>query len=402
MKMMSIRAFVGVACLATLAISAARPLVARRAALEVIVRRVPNGGLQPQVAVDRAGVMHLLYFAGDPRAGDLFYVRSTDGGETFSPPIRVNRYPGSAIAAGTIRGGQLAIGRGGRVHVGWNGSDVAAPRGIVNPATGRATAPFLYASSDTAAKAFTPERNLMRASYDLDGGGAVTADGAGNVHAVWHANGVADAAGEANRLVWITRSRDDGATFESEQPVMRARTGACGCCGLSALSSGSNRLDILFRSVVDLTNRDVHLLHSNDGGRNFAESMIHEWDINACPMSSMALAATSRGVLGAWESAGQVYFGALGNTSGSAPTAVAAPGHGTNRKHPRLATAANGDTLIVWTEGTAWARGGSLGWQVFDRAGRPVAGKAGTTAGVPAWSFGAVAATRAGGFTVLY
>ena len=61
-----------------------------------------------------------------------------------------------------------------------------------------------------------------------------------------------------------------------------------------------------------------------------------------------------------------------------------------------------GDTLIVWTEGTAWARGGSLGWQLCDRAGRPVAGKAGTTAGVPAWSFGAVAATRAGGFTVLY
>lgn len=89
---------------------------------EVIVRRVPGAGIQPDAVRDTAGVIHLLYFAGEPAAGDLFYVRSTDDGGSFTPPLRVNSEPASAIATGTIRGGQLAIGRGGRAHVVWNGS----------------------------------------------------------------------------------------------------------------------------------------------------------------------------------------------------------------------------------------------------------------------------------------
>ena len=81
--------------------------------------RVPNGGIQPQVEV-RDGVVHLVYFTGEPGHGDLYYVRSRDYGRTFSAPMRVNS-PHSAIAVGAIRGAQLAIGRNGRVHVAWNG-----------------------------------------------------------------------------------------------------------------------------------------------------------------------------------------------------------------------------------------------------------------------------------------
>src|SRR4029453_9774150 len=56
---------------------------------EVLVRRVPNDGIQPEAAIDSRGVLHLLYFAGEPSGGDLFYVRSNDLGATFSTPIRV-------------------------------------------------------------------------------------------------------------------------------------------------------------------------------------------------------------------------------------------------------------------------------------------------------------------------
>src|SRR6266567_4715830 len=73
--------------------------------------RVPDGGIQPQVAVDDAGAVHLIYFKGDPGHGDLFYVRSTDDGKSFSKAIRVNSQAESAIAVGTIRGAHLAIGK---------------------------------------------------------------------------------------------------------------------------------------------------------------------------------------------------------------------------------------------------------------------------------------------------
>ena len=65
--------------------------------------RVPDAGIQPQAAVDDKGVIHLIYFKGDPAKGDIFYVHSADGGATFSAPVRVNSQPGSAIAIGTIR-----------------------------------------------------------------------------------------------------------------------------------------------------------------------------------------------------------------------------------------------------------------------------------------------------------
>ena len=69
----------------------------------VNVLRVPNRGLQPQVAVDGKGIVHLIYFTGDPSAGDIGYVHSEDRGTTFSRPLRVNSQPGSAIALGNIR-----------------------------------------------------------------------------------------------------------------------------------------------------------------------------------------------------------------------------------------------------------------------------------------------------------
>jgi hypothetical protein len=68
---------------------------------------------------------------------------------------------------------------------------------------------------------------------------------------------------------------------------------------------------------------------------------------------------------------------------------VSAPGEGKGRKHPRIAIAGDSDTLMVWTEGTGWKRGGSLAWQLYDKSGK-VIGEKRITAGVPAWSFGAV------------
>src|SRR5258706_12082533 len=84
------------------------------AAPTIQVTRVPEGGIQPQVAVDSVGSVHLIYYKGDAGHGDVFYVRSSDGGKTFSTPIRVNSVEGSAIAAGTIRGAHLALGKNNR------------------------------------------------------------------------------------------------------------------------------------------------------------------------------------------------------------------------------------------------------------------------------------------------
>src|SRR5262245_53300801 len=100
------------------------PSGAERAPQGVVAQdRTPDGGIQPQAVVDARGTLHLIYFKGDKaEAGDLFYVRRDTGKERFSDPIRVNSQPASAIAFGSMRGGQITLGKAGRVHVAWNGS----------------------------------------------------------------------------------------------------------------------------------------------------------------------------------------------------------------------------------------------------------------------------------------
>jgi hypothetical protein len=383
-----------------LSTSSAAP-VASPGNVSVTFGRVPHGGIQPEAALDSQGTLHLLYFAGEPRGGDLFYVRSTDYGRTFSTPIRVNSQEGSAIATGTIRGGQLAIGRGGRVHVVWNGSDAATPRGLVNPANGKAEAPFLYSRSNANGTAFEPQRDLTKRSYAIDGGGSIAADEHGHVYAAWHAMPVGGGSGEDQRRVWIARSGDDGATFAQEHPAWSEPTGACGCCGLRAFAGPSSALFVLYRSATALTQRDIYLLESTDHGLSFRGSKVQPWNIGACPMTSMSMASNGSDVFGAWETAGQVYFGQIDMETARITTPVAAPGDAATRKHPRLALNAAGEVLFVWTEGTAWSRGGSFAWQVFDSAGQRF-DAGGSSPGVPVWSFATPVARPDGSFVILY
>src|SRR6187455_2631992 len=74
----------------------------RGEAARITLSRTPNDGIQPQAVVDPKGVVHLIYFKGEAKGGDVFYVRRQPGSETFSEPIQVNGKSGTAIATGTI------------------------------------------------------------------------------------------------------------------------------------------------------------------------------------------------------------------------------------------------------------------------------------------------------------
>lgn len=85
----------------------------------------PDGGIQPQALVDVDGTIPLVYFKGESAAGDLYYVRRRVEDASFSAAVRVNNDAGSAIATGSVRGGQIALDRNGWVYVAWNGSSEA-------------------------------------------------------------------------------------------------------------------------------------------------------------------------------------------------------------------------------------------------------------------------------------
>jgi hypothetical protein len=361
---------------------------------------VPSKGIQPQIAVSEA-VVHMIYFTGDPKHGDVFYTRSGDFGGAFSSPVRVNSQEGSAIAIGAIRGAQIALGERSRVHVAWNGSDTAEPRGPMNPEAGKPGSPMLYARLNDQGTAFEPQRNLMQQTFGLDGGGSLAADHRGNVYVGWHGKVPGARPGEAGRKVWIARSRDEGRTFAKERPVSDEPTGACGCCGMRLFADSRGVIHGLYRSAREDVHRDIYVLRSLDSGDSFSVAMLHPWNINACPMSSMNLVEAGNDVVGTWETQTQVYFAPVNRGVEVARAAtVAPPGDNPKRKYPALARNGRGETLLAWIEGSGWQRGGVLGWQLFDTAGQPTVACE-VRQSVPVWSFPAVFVRPDEGFAIV-
>jgi hypothetical protein len=370
------------------------PPVGAQEASRVQFVRVPGRGIQPQVAVDSKGIVHLIYYQGEPTHGDIYYVRSADGSKSFSQALRVNHTPGSAIAMGNIRGAQLAVGKNDRIHVVWNGSAWARPKAP------QASAGMLATRMNDERTAFETEQNVIRSAIGLDGGGSVAADHDGNVFVTWHAPAPGQR-GEENRRVWVARSRDEGKTFSSEVPAFEESTGACGCCGMRAFATDKGNVYILYRSATERVNRDMYLLRSTDHATTFQGRDVSAWKIAACPMSTAFLTQAPGRVLAAWETNGQVFTGQVGEQTGELLSIRPAAGDSRERKYPVIACNSKGETILAWTEGMGWNRGGAVAWQVYDKNARPL-GSTGKMTGVPVWSLVAAFARPDDTFVIVY
>jgi hypothetical protein len=349
----------------------------------------PGGGIQPQATIDESGTIHLIYFKGEPGGGDLFYVRRKPGDAAFSAEMRVNSEPASAIATGSVRGGQIALGRNGWIHVAWNGSRPIERNGVTQT-------PMWYARLSPGGNAFEPQRAIGSHTKYLDGGASVAADRSGRVYVVWHAAGALE--GEPHRPIYVATSADDGARFQPEKGFSN-EGGACGCCGVETLADARGRLQILYRSAGAMVHRDAMWMTIGPQGAS-APVRLQPWELPACPMTTFAMAAAPDGLIAAWETQQQIYSAVL-DPDRRVISAVTAMAGTALRKHPSVAVNAAGDRLIAWTEGTAWARGGTVAWELRDRSG--VAQASGANAGtVPVWGLVSAIARRDGSFLILH
>jgi hypothetical protein len=119
-------------------------------------------------------------------------------------------------------------------------------------------------------------------------------------------------------------------------------------------------------------------------------------------MSSETLVEGPNGVLAAWESKGQVFWGRVDPATGGVSRAVSPAGATNNRKHPTLAVNRSGEVLLAWTEGTGWQRGGALVWQLYDASGRPTPEAGRLEGGIPVWGLPSAVARPDGGFLLFH
>lgn len=358
--------------------------LASLASAEVLQEHVPEGGIQPQLIVTPTGLVHLVYLKGDPKACDIRYTsRRADGGE-WTAPITVNSEPRSAIAAGTIRGAQIALGKDGSVQVIWNGNTGGKKEMMMR-------APLLHARLLPGAKIFSPQQNLMGDTTALDGGASITANDLGHVSVVWHA-APAGATGEAARLVYARHSADDGLTFSALKPLNVDQPGVCACCSLRAHLATDDTLTVLYRGATMPTARGMILLTHQSNRTTLTK--LDDWRVAQCPMSSASLMPVKQLLRAAWENDGQIVTGLM-----SDPVASVQKVGPNNAKHPALAQNAKGQTLIASVIGSGWNKVGRLHWDLLDAQGGVT--DSGDGDKLPLWSYAVSYARPDGSFVIL-
>jgi hypothetical protein len=325
--------YAALSCLTVVVLTA--PLAA-----EVRSLTLPAGARVPDVAQDAGGVIHATYGTGLP--GDGCYIRSADGGKTFSTPVKLNQR-GGTVTTGMERGPKLALGKDGVIHVVWL-------------AYYKKGGGAWYTRSTDGGKSFAPERALQEPDYGLDNA-TIVADGRGLVLVLWTGGfpGITrDPDSPTASPIILVRSTDDGATFSKNELLPSdhpASSHACGCCRLEARLAGDH-LYVGFRGGYKNL-RDPWILVGPKTGNAFRCVRISEdnWS-TTCPMQGIPFSVSDKGrVLVSWMSREQAYWSWSDAAVKQFATRIVAPAGKGTVSFPLALPASKDEVFLLWQQG---------------------------------------------------
>ena len=304
------------------------------------------------MAIDKGGNINLVW-AELGSTGAVMFVRSTDGGTTFSRPVGFGKFVYRA-------GAQIAVGPQGDISVLWSEQTTGA---------GDACALHFNRSTDSGAT-FSPTMTLNSAEAGCDA--KLLVDSEGNIHVVTF-----DGSGTYYRSV------DGGKTFSNCQNILQPTIVSLG--GQIYVDSQGN-LKTVARSFA---NHDILFSKSSDRGTTFARPMV---------VGASHPSATSGGSLGAnnesmavdpsgnvnllWQDdiltpgVADIFFSRStdgGASFSNAQNVSQSPGSGS----PQMAVDSAGNVNIVWSAGADRK-------VIFSRASADTAGSGFTISAAPA------------------
>jgi hypothetical protein len=316
-------------------------------------------GRSPRVVARRAHGLLLIYTAAAAQGGaDLLFCSSSDLGETWTEPQRVNSQPGEVSDHGENSPQLLLSPDEMTMYAVWNARDPQAPMG--------SHVRFSRAGSMNPvwSPAITLNDDGLPVSHSFQGA-AVGPDG--TIYAAWLDGRERESGGGQDKgytggssALYLARSTDGGRTFGKNQ---RIAGDVCPCCRV-AFGFSAGRAVVSWRGVQSGDIRDIHVASSGDSGATWtAGSRVAEdnWKIKGCPHVGASLAALNGRLWLAWYSEGAGKPGIFlassqdgGQTFG--PRRLVSEGT-TDPTHPEL-TAAEDRLAVVFQARSAAARAG--------------------------------------------
>jgi hypothetical protein len=249
-------------------------------------------GTFPQIAVRVTGDVSLLKVEG----GDLWYLNSPDGGDSFPGRVRVNDAPHEVVAHGENI--PILILRSMReLYVLWQGKGSNQQGSVLR----------LSHSTDWGLTFSKPVP--VDIGSESQGFYTMNVSPKGSVYVAWLDG--RERGGEGSGL-YLARSTDRGGSFEKS---VRVSSSVCPCCRPSLTFGDADMVYVSWRGVSHGDVRDIQVASSLDGGATWSKpSGVAEdnWHLNACPHSGAALAMLGKRLFVGWhtirEGTSQLYL----------------------------------------------------------------------------------------------
>lgn len=248
-------------------------------------------------------------------ATDLYFSRSTDGGASWTPAVRVNTEANS-VWGFAVSKPRIAVGESGTIHVFF-------PANEVSPTNGTDVVTARYTRSTDGGRSFEPARTINqlpdvnRSELLGEGLTATFSFGTmgmapdGSLVAAWQDIVEMQEEG-AGADVYLAISRDDGETWTEELAAIETNA-VCPCCQLTMHFNGPEMLLGYRKIYADGRDSTVaRALSAEQGIDGEARLPFAAWDIDGCPLKPTELATDGNWVFAAAYTAGEaepgVYF----------------------------------------------------------------------------------------------
>ena len=255
---------------------------------------------EPQLAVSGSTV-GLAFGSGKA----LYFASSTDGGGTFSKPVKVAE--ADVLPLNRHRGPRLAMFDNTVVITAVGGKKLAeGPHAHGLPSDGDLWA---WRSADRGKTWSQPVRVNDVPGAPTEGLHTLASDGKGRLFAAW-----LDKRGTKGTALFGAVSRDGGRTWSANSRVYESPQGTiCECCHPSAVFAPDGSVQVMWRNWLN-GSRDMHLARSADGLRFSAGEKLGRgtWKLNACPMDGGGLVVAQGKIVSAWRRDGEIFLASPG------------------------------------------------------------------------------------------